>query len=272
MNLQHERILRIIADLAGDNQSEVDEFSVAEACGAIPTNLPRHAWVNHPCRGELLRVLTGLDQGRLIYLNKRGYWGIYLTQRGQQLIAERNTIPAIPEQQADHVITPTAELMPQPIAPEPVWEGPRPAMLPISPRHDHFYSTLTLAIAALGAILIFAFGQNVFSPVSHEAGAASNPVIASPSLPPKLPIAITATAVPPTPVTVKTYLVANTGGDGVFLRKAPQDGAKLAAWPDNTPLIEAGPDQTINSTTWRHVRAPDGSEGYVPAQYTTLKP
>jgi len=60
--------------------------------------------------------------------------------------------------------------------------------------------------------------------------------------------------------------VANTGGDGVFLRRTPQNGDRLAAWPDQTRLEEIGPEQTTNGTTWRHVRAPDGSEGYVPAQ------
>ncbi len=274
MNVQHERILGIIADLAGDERREVDEFSVAAASGAIPERLPRHAWVNHPCRGDLLRVLTCLDQGKLIYVTKRGYWGLYLTKRGYQCLAERAAGAA--EGAVDRVIEPIiVPAAPDDAQEQGAWQAPRPASVPLAPRHDHFYSTLALAIAGLGALLIFAFGQSTYSPLARESAAASGggysaaptALIVLPSVPTVAPTAIvTAPVAPPE----RTFIVANTGDDGVFLRRSPKIGDRLGAWADTTALEEIGPEQTLDGTTWRHVRAPDGTEGYVPAQYTAL--
>ncbi len=272
MNVQHERILQIIADLAGEDQHEVDEFSVAEACGAVPPNLPRHSWVNHPCRGEMLRILTGLAQGKFIYLTKRGYWGMYLTQRGTQLLERRATEPLDQAEPVDLVIAP--EPAPhQPLQHETTWESPLPATLAAAPRYDRFYSTIVLAIAGLSALLIFAFGQSSYSPLARESAAASSEAVTTPTTPLVLPapatLVPTATVTPPT---ARSFVVANTGGDGVFLRRSPANGQRLAAWAEQTVLIEIGPEQTQNGVVWRHVRTPDGTEGFVPAQYTTVKP
>ena len=43
---------------------------------------------------------------------------------------------------------------------------------------------------------------------------------------------------------------------------------RIAAYPDGTQLVVLGPDTSENGITWKHVRAPDGRVGYVPAQYT----
>lgn len=269
MNVQHERILSIIADLAGESGREVDEFSVAAACGAIPDRLPRHAWVNHPCRGELLQVLISLDQGKFIYVTKRGYWGLHLTQRGYQFLDD------LAEQPHDHMVTPEPVIAPVPqVTEELAWQAPRSGSIPSAPRHDHFYSTLALAIAGLGALLIFAFGQSTYSPLARESAAASGnatptaPIV----LPPPPTITATATIVPAVTPIARTFVVANTGGEGVFLRRVPKNGDRLAALAEKTVLEEIGAEQTLDGAAWRHVRAPDGTEGYLPAQYTTLKP
>lgn len=269
MNVQHERILRIIADLAGDDEREVDEFSVATACGAIPEKLPRHSWVNHPCRGELLRVLTCLDQGKLIYVTKRGYWGLHLTQRGHDCLAVQGAEPTDQLLEESPIITTPV------VEEESAWQAPRLASLPAAPRHDHFYSTLALAIAGLGALLIFAFGQSTYSPLARDSAAASGGTIA-PTAPIILPTppAITPTATVAAPVAApaaRTLVVANTGGEGVFLRQSPKTGSRVAAFAEKTVLVEIGPEQAIDGMIWRHVRAPDGTEGYLPAQYTAIK-
>jgi len=268
MNVQHERILRIIADLAGESRSEVDEFSVAAACGAIPDRLPRHSWVNHPCRGELLQVLISLDQGKFIYVTKRGYWGLYLTQRGYQFL------DALAEQPQDQLVSPEPVVAPIPQIEEALaWQAPRSGSIPSAPRHDHFYSTLALAIAGLGALLIFAFGQSTYSPLARDSAAASGngtptaPIV----LPPPPTITATATIAAAVPPVARTFIVANTGGEGVLLRQAPKTGERLAALTDQTALEEIGAEQILDGVTWRHVLAPDGTKGYVPAQYTTLK-
>ena len=266
MNAQHERILGIIADLAVDGQ-EVDEFSVAQACGAIPDNLPRHAWVNHPCRGELLRAFSCLDQGKLIYVTKRGYWGMHLTQRGRQVL-EPHPRPA----PAPITLLPLASDLP---TPPPLdaqdWVAPRMAAPEFAPRQDHFYSTLALAVAGLGALLIFAFGQSAYNPLARNSAAASNDQ-ATPSVAivlPTVPATTPTPAVQPTAVPVRrAFVVANTGGDGVFLRRSAGNGERIAAWAEQTPLEEVGPEVTIGGIVWRHVRTPDGTVGFVPAQYT----
>ena len=78
---------------------------------------------------------------------------------------------------------------------------------------------------------------------------------------------------PVTPVTTADVVyVGNTGGLGVFLRRTPQAADRLKAYPDNTRLVVIGPDVGAEGRTWRHVRTPDGVEGYVPAQYTSGQP
>lgn len=269
MEMQHERILQIIGDLAEVGR-EVDEFSVALACGAISPKLPRHAWAHHPCRGDLLHIITSLDQEKLIYVTKRGYWGMYLTKRGQQAIT---ALAAAPE--SELLLSPSNTVtLPATEEAQSAWVAPRPTSLPFAPRQDHFYSTLALAVAGLGALLIFAFGQSAYSPLAGDSAAAP---ISSSGPPPTivLPIAPTATPTPsttPAATVAKLYVVANTGGQGVFLRRAPKTGERLAAWPEETRLEEVGPAQQIDGLSWLHVRAPDNSIGYLLAQYTTPVP
>ena len=66
----------------------------------------------------------------------------------------------------------------------------------------------------------------------------------------------------------RTVYVGNTRGQGVFLRRTRNMADRIAAYPDGTQLVVLGPDTSANGITWKHVRAPDGKVGYVPAQYT----
>src|SRR5262249_6415415 len=135
---------------------------------------------------------------------------------------------------------------PPPVEPQ-EWVGPRMAAPDFAPRQDHFYSTLALAVAALGALLIFAFGQSSYSPLARNSAAASTDD-ATPSiaivLPPP-PTAPPAPTVAPTVAANRTFVVANTGGDGVFLRRTAGNGERLAAWAEETRLEEIGPEQSI---------------------------
>ena len=65
----------------------------------------------------------------------------------------------------------------------------------------------------------------------------------------------------------QTYYVANTDGDGVFIRRTRNLDDKIKAWPDGTVMIELSGGTEGENRLWRHVRDPDGNEGYVPAQY-----
>ncbi|MBV9133399.1 MAG: SH3 domain-containing protein [Chloroflexi bacterium] len=90
--------------------------------------------------------------------------------------------------------------------------------------------------------------------------------VASPSAVPKP----TNTAAP-SASTTKVY-VGNTDGEGVYLRKTPSMGDKLDAYADGTELTVVGDDVSNEGQTWKHVKTPDGVEGYVPAMYTTDAP
>ncbi len=264
--MHHEQILQIIDDLTEIGR-EVDEFSVAVACGAIPAKLPRHAWVHHPLRGDLIQIITNLESEKLIYTTKRGYWGMYITKLGQRTLA---ALAATPQSEMTLDTLEVLPAQPEPVAEE-AWETPRSAALTLTRRHDHFYSTLALAIAGLGALLIFAFGQSAYSPLARDSAAAPINTAATSSIPSVLPIAAVITPVPtvaPTVQAARVYVVANTGGEGLFLRQAPKTGTRLSAWAEKTRLEEIGPAQQVGGADWLHVRAPDGSEGYVPAQFT----
>ena len=62
-------------------------------------------------------------------------------------------------------------------------------------------------------------------------------------------------------------VVGNTDGMGVFLRRTPKLDDKVKPWRDGTPMVVLGGQQEGDGQLWWHVRAPDGSEGFVPAQY-----
>jgi hypothetical protein len=47
---------------------------------------------------------------------------------------------------------------------------------------------------------------------------------------------------------------------------------RAKAYPDGTALTIIGDDVEGDAQTWKHIRTPDGLEGYVPAMYTTDTP
>ena len=77
----------------------------------------------------------------------------------------------------------------------------------------------------------------------------------------------TVTATVPANV-ARTFVVANTGGEGVYLRRTPRLADRDTAYVDGTKLTAIGTDEQGDGQTWHHVSTPDGKTGYVPAQYT----
>jgi hypothetical protein len=65
-----------------------------------------------------------------------------------------------------------------------------------------------------------------------------------------------------------TVWVGNTDGQGVFVRKTPVMADRVRAFPDATPLTVVGDDVDGDGQHWKHVKTPDGLEGYVPSIYT----
>ncbi len=102
---------------------------------------------------------------------------------------------------------------------------------------------------------------------------------AGPSRTPAQPVAtplIVATSGPTrTPVAVATtkqqFIVAGTNGEGIVLRRTPA-GERIDVYREGIRLEELGPDREVDGVIWRQVRASDGVEGWVAAQYTAPAP
>lgn len=61
--------------------------------------------------------------------------------------------------------------------------------------------------------------------------------------------------------------VGNTDGIGVYLRRTPRMDDRIRPWQDGTPMVVVGPRVSGEGRDWEHVRAPDGTVGYLPAEY-----
>ena len=74
---------------------------------------------------------------------------------------------------------------------------------------------------------------------------------------------MTATAVEVTAV----YVVGNTDGDGVYIRRTPDVADGIKAWPDGTVMEIIGPDVPAQERLWKQVVDPDGTVGFIPVEY-----
>ena len=73
---------------------------------------------------------------------------------------------------------------------------------------------------------------------------------------------------PPQPKTFGAiYVVANTDGEGVYIRRSPDMDDRLKAWPDDTAMVEIAGTVEAGGRYWRNVRDPDGNEGFIPSEY-----
>jgi len=85
-----------------------------------------------------------------------------------------------------------------------------------------------------------------------------------PQAPPQAPRPTATTEV----ATANTVWVGNTDGEGVFVRNTPVMADRERAYVDGTPLTIVGDDVDGDGQHWKHVKTPDGLEGYVPSVYT----
>lgn len=87
-----------------------------------------------------------------------------------------------------------------------------------------------------------------------------------------LPTSVPDVTSTPVPMAPRLMVVGNTDGQGVFLRKTPQMNDKLRAWVDGTKMQVTGTAVESDGVQWLKVRAPDGTEGYIPQQYLVPAP
>jgi hypothetical protein len=145
-----------------------------------------------------------------------------------------------------------------------------------------------LALACVAGLTLSACGVLPGSaPAPTPTSAPAAPSVApaaAPSAAPKPSAAVSPVASPspqaapssnaaatPTPA-VPTVYVGNTDGEGVYVRNTPVMSDRAQAYPDGTALVVVGPDVEGDGQHWKHIKTPDGLEGYVPTEYTTDTP
>jgi hypothetical protein len=150
------------------------------------------------------------------------------------------------------------------------------------------FSPAILAVAVVVIVILVAAavfsrrnGSPAATPTASPAGqpiTAPSPAASAPSVAPSAASSAAASSAAPKPSAAaasakpKVYVVGNTDGDGVYLRKTPSLNDRLTAYVDGTELVAIGADVTAEGELWHHVRAPDGQDGYVPAKYTVDAP
>jgi hypothetical protein len=102
----------------------------------------------------------------------------------------------------------------------------------------------------------------------NRASAEASPVPAEAASP--APAPTTAAAAPPNLPTI--LYVANTGGQGAYIRTQPRDGpdTRIFAWNDGTPLVPLETRSVAEgsvTSTWIRVRDPRGQEGWLRQSY-----
>lgn len=98
----------------------------------------------------------------------------------------------------------------------------------------------------------------------------SDPVLGG-NLPGEVPSAIPEEALPPP--APQRFIVAGTGVQGLFLRPEPsRNTTPLATLADGQIIEQIGPDVPGDGFMWRHVRTPEGQEGYVAADFLNPVP
>ena len=133
-------------------------------------------------------------------------------------------------------------------------------------------------LALGGAMLVMSacFGGSASAPPPTAAPAVSPVASAAPTAT-RAAAPATATAAPKptdTPQAAKsdTVWVGNTDGEGVYVRGSPVMADRVRAYSDGTALTIIGADVDGDGQHWKHVRTPDGLEGFVPSMYTVDTP
>lgn len=73
---------------------------------------------------------------------------------------------------------------------------------------------------------------------------------------------------PVAPAEVEYVVIANTGGEGAYLRTTPNLDDRLRPWPEGVRLRVIGPDASASGIRWKQVEDPAGNRGWIPAEYT----
>lgn len=104
-------------------------------------------------------------------------------------------------------------------------------------------------------------------PIGAAVATPETDVVSPSRTPPRLATAPPATAT----ATRQQFVVTGTAGEGIVLRRTPA-GERIDVYREGSRLEQLGPERGVDGVTWHYVRASDGAEGWVAAQYTTPVP
>ena len=124
------------------------------------------------------------------------------------------------------------------------------------PRQAWVTAILPILVVVVAALTVVSIVRNVVG--GREGGP---PAIAS------APIVVSASE----PIVVlpdRVVRVANTDGQGAFVRRTPNLEDRLVPWPDGTLLRVTGLPRAVAGIEWLPVEDPAGNSGWMPAQYT----
>lgn len=174
---------------------------------------------------------------------------------------------------------------------EPTWDDDEadtgPVAAPLArdeTRRDRSLLLVRLLVGLITVLLVlmvgvFALSRQASAPALTPTIAAEStvPIIKAPATVAEQPTTaiVVPTPAPPTATAVfvpRNYVVANTGGQGVYLRRTANLEDRDTAYTDDTVLVQTGPDVQAGDIAWHNVRTPDGKVGFVPAQFTTVAP
>jgi len=136
-----------------------------------------------------------------------------------------------------------------------------------------------LGLAAVASVLSACGALGGAAPTAVAPTSAPASAVPATSAPPSPTRPQAAATAPPVPAakpaatdapaaSATTVYVGNTDGEGVYIRKTPVMADRAKAYPDGTALTVVGDDVDGDDHHWKHIKTPDGLEGYVPSIYT----
>jgi hypothetical protein len=72
----------------------------------------------------------------------------------------------------------------------------------------------------------------------------------------------------------RVYVIANTDGQSIYIRRNPADpSSRVRLWPAGAIMVSAGEaDRQADGRTWKNVRDPDGTVGWVAIDFLAPRP
>jgi hypothetical protein len=134
------------------------------------------------------------------------------------------------------------------------------------------HRTLVGSMIVLPVIVGVVFVGMLVMSVARGRSTAPTPALTPAAVATAVPTPVPTSGIPAAlsqPPASTTLMVSNVGTDGLSLRKAPGSPVRIKVWPEGTNLVDLGQQADQGGKKWRQVRAPDGTVGWVAAEFLT---